>query len=540
MNNLAYSFIVMIITITMILSQTVSADQNYNIPSWIKNNAKWWSAGQIRDDDFVKGIQYMVEQGIMKIPLSPGGYLQNPNQIPQWIKNNAKWWAAGQIDDSAFVKGMQYLVQVGIIQVSIVQQVNHTENTSSQQTNQTNTSQPSTTIPFGSTQNNSSYNVFGGQNNKSYLPINVGECGANNTYFYVPPISFSNFSSITPLGWVSAGGHVLPSDHIYFNLNQVGPGSPFNGTPVSTSVVAPGNFTIYEISGRSYSSNGRATGNDYSIYFAPCNDISAYIHHVRMLSNKLLSNFTPSGQTCENGTINAGQIHSCNKIVNIKVKTGELLGYTGGVPLSQGGVYSLDLGVYDTRSPSLIYANSSRYFSHQFHVVCPINYYPQNMQNILLAKMGMGSITRTQPPLCGQNDYDMLGTAQGNWFRANTPTPYINEGPLISLARSNLIPSVGLFSVGSSSNIPGLSGVTYYFNPASTGLVNSNFSNVTANGNIYCYSSLSDTWMVNQPARGIILLQLVNSNTLRIEYQNAGSCGSGPWSFTPNHADFYR
>jgi len=64
----------------------------------------------------------MIEQGIMKIPLSPRGYLQNSNQIPQWIKNNAKWWSEGQIDDSEFVKGMQYLVQVGIIHVSIVQQ----------------------------------------------------------------------------------------------------------------------------------------------------------------------------------------------------------------------------------------------------------------------------------------------------------------------------------------------------------------------------------------------------------------------------------
>ena len=37
------------------------------IPDWIKNNAAWWSQGLISDDDFVKGIQYLVEQGIIKV-----------------------------------------------------------------------------------------------------------------------------------------------------------------------------------------------------------------------------------------------------------------------------------------------------------------------------------------------------------------------------------------------------------------------------------------------------------------------------------------
>mgnify|MGYP003301033948 FL=1 len=38
--------------------------------------------------------------------------------VPTWIKNNAGWWAEGQIDDNSFVQGIEYLVKVGIIQVS--------------------------------------------------------------------------------------------------------------------------------------------------------------------------------------------------------------------------------------------------------------------------------------------------------------------------------------------------------------------------------------------------------------------------------------
>lgn len=97
------------------------------IPQWVKNNAKWWSDGTIGDSDFVKGIQYLVQNGIVKIPPSPGQYLQNSKQIPSWIKNSAGWWANGMVDDSEFVKGIGYLVQVGIIQVSLSQPVNQTE-----------------------------------------------------------------------------------------------------------------------------------------------------------------------------------------------------------------------------------------------------------------------------------------------------------------------------------------------------------------------------------------------------------------------------
>jgi len=49
--------------------ETVSTgdSSSQEIPAWIKNNADWWAQGLISDDDFVKGIQYLVEQGIIKV-----------------------------------------------------------------------------------------------------------------------------------------------------------------------------------------------------------------------------------------------------------------------------------------------------------------------------------------------------------------------------------------------------------------------------------------------------------------------------------------
>ncbi|MBM2852589.1 MAG: peptidase [Candidatus Nitrosotenuis sp.] len=89
---------------------------DYQIPSWIKNNAKWWAEGKIGDSDFISGIQYLISQKIIKIPPTTSSGTGS-NVIPSWIKNNAKWWAEGTIGDSDFISGLQYLITQGIIKV---------------------------------------------------------------------------------------------------------------------------------------------------------------------------------------------------------------------------------------------------------------------------------------------------------------------------------------------------------------------------------------------------------------------------------------
>ena len=86
------------------------------IPLWIRNNAKWWSEGSIEDKDFASGIQYLIEQKIIVIPITSVG-TESTKPIPQWVKNNAKWWSDGQISDGDFVLGLQYLIKIGVIRV---------------------------------------------------------------------------------------------------------------------------------------------------------------------------------------------------------------------------------------------------------------------------------------------------------------------------------------------------------------------------------------------------------------------------------------
>jgi hypothetical protein len=42
---------------------------------------------------------------------------QNESNIPEWIKNNAGWWANGKIDDKTFATGIEFLVKIGLIVV---------------------------------------------------------------------------------------------------------------------------------------------------------------------------------------------------------------------------------------------------------------------------------------------------------------------------------------------------------------------------------------------------------------------------------------
>jgi len=101
-----------------------------NVPDWIRNNAKWWSEGAIGDSDFTSGIQFMIKENIMIIPDLPEEVTQmelkdekramgmeREQNVPDWVRNNAGWWADGLISDDDFVKGIQYLVEQGIIQV---------------------------------------------------------------------------------------------------------------------------------------------------------------------------------------------------------------------------------------------------------------------------------------------------------------------------------------------------------------------------------------------------------------------------------------
>jgi hypothetical protein len=95
----------------------VKKKKSGEIPSWIKNNAGWWSEGSIDEDSFLQGIQFLIKEGIIEIPNIAKTAESQSSEIPSWIKNNAGWWSEGLVSDSDFILGIQFLISSGVLVV---------------------------------------------------------------------------------------------------------------------------------------------------------------------------------------------------------------------------------------------------------------------------------------------------------------------------------------------------------------------------------------------------------------------------------------
>ena len=87
------------------------------IPYWIKNTAGWWSKDKVSDDEFISGIEYLINNKIIKIT-SQNSNVDSLDVIPSWVKNNAEWWSKNQISDDEFISGLKYLIENNIIKVN--------------------------------------------------------------------------------------------------------------------------------------------------------------------------------------------------------------------------------------------------------------------------------------------------------------------------------------------------------------------------------------------------------------------------------------
>jgi hypothetical protein len=96
------------ITINSVQQGKSATTSENHMPSWIKNMARWWSDGKISNSEFIQAIQYLIQQGTLKIPNYYSNSMTTQSLLP-WIKNNAALWAKGQISDDDFVKVLQYL-----------------------------------------------------------------------------------------------------------------------------------------------------------------------------------------------------------------------------------------------------------------------------------------------------------------------------------------------------------------------------------------------------------------------------------------------
>jgi len=119
------SLIVLILSFSLIGSGIFvpnSSAQDAQIPNWIKNVAGWWADDQISENEFVTGIEYMINNNIISIYFMPcndeiQSQYGDTKSVPDWVKNNANWWSENLIDDTDFINGLQYLIEYKIIKI---------------------------------------------------------------------------------------------------------------------------------------------------------------------------------------------------------------------------------------------------------------------------------------------------------------------------------------------------------------------------------------------------------------------------------------
>ncbi|MEX1151310.1 MAG: hypothetical protein WEB28_04435, partial [Nitrosopumilaceae archaeon] len=85
---------------------------------WVKTNAKWWSDGTIDDKNFISGIEYLVNEGVIKVSLPDTTDNTSISEVQPWIKNTAGWWADGMISEDEFINAIEWMITNNIIQVA--------------------------------------------------------------------------------------------------------------------------------------------------------------------------------------------------------------------------------------------------------------------------------------------------------------------------------------------------------------------------------------------------------------------------------------
>jgi hypothetical protein len=65
--------------LSTVFSISISAQESYDIPGWIKNTAGWWANDEIDDASFVNAMKFLIQNDIMQIESSESTFTEYPD-----------------------------------------------------------------------------------------------------------------------------------------------------------------------------------------------------------------------------------------------------------------------------------------------------------------------------------------------------------------------------------------------------------------------------------------------------------------------------
>jgi len=115
------------VTFSPIVSAQVSNEEP-NVPSWFKNNVKWWKEEKLSDEEIINAIQNLVKREIIKLDstkIKSGPTLPEtklflpPNKdgagMPSYVKNTFVSWEEGSVSDSDVANTIKFLIEANVI-----------------------------------------------------------------------------------------------------------------------------------------------------------------------------------------------------------------------------------------------------------------------------------------------------------------------------------------------------------------------------------------------------------------------------------------
>ena len=73
---------------------------------------------QITDDEFAKGLEYLIQKNMIQVPENQSSEGASESELPSWLRKNAGWWSQGLLTDEEFFKSIQWLINNGFIDVN--------------------------------------------------------------------------------------------------------------------------------------------------------------------------------------------------------------------------------------------------------------------------------------------------------------------------------------------------------------------------------------------------------------------------------------
>jgi len=282
-----------------------------------------------------------------------------------------------------------------------------------------------------------------------------------------------------PLGLVNGLSHTFPTDHQYVRVAD-----PEVPGYQEQNVYAPADLILREV-GES-DRNGRT---EYEANLLICDEVSMGIAHMQSFSEELLQ-LMGEPVECETYDRGGGPITKCYRRGELHVPAGTLLGTAG----HSENPY-LDVGALDERHENQAVSPREPHYA-RLHAVSALDLFAPEIRSQYAGVVGRYGERRTALPIGGTIEVDVAGTAQGHWYAPGVAST--DEFLHFALVPDFIDPDgTGAASLGASL-VEG--GGDIVFGYESSGLRNRRPSDITDDGQTYCFDNGNRALLVEMPS----------------------------------------